>query len=381
MKILVKNQIVADLSRRATSLSISKDFAKAQSGESSMASHEESEQENPRRKLLSIEVQAQQERIIAERGEKHFRKQTTQHFFKKVRTQINQDFDNKEHLYHHILGIEDTCPAILDILSTRAASVNQIKKRISSLPWLTIDLINLVNKPQYRKRADVQVTDVKLALSFIGLDNLKLIMPAFTLKHWLPKNTAPYGLMKWRLWNDSLSIALAAKVLAKQRGLDEFTTFSTGMLSNIGRLVITRCYLTTFHEMHNQELQKAFASKDKRLHSILSKIETSEEILLEQIIMRSSQLSADLIEKMNFKRLNIIEPIFDLAYADSIDNMHPIAQVVAQAKAYVTYRNLAREEFIDSDETKQLFSVVNLTLAQRKLLEKSDIDHIKLNFS
>jgi hypothetical protein len=381
MLIFEKNQTVATIYQRAISLSICKDFAEKQSGKITMVDHQGSEQKNRRRELLSVEVQAQKKKIIAEYGEEHFRKQTEHNFFNQVRTKINSDFDNKEHLYHHILGIEDACPAILDILSARAASVNQIKNLAASLPWLATDLVNLVNKPQYRKRADVQVTDAKLALSYIGLDNLKLVMPTFTLKHWLPTNTAPYGLMKRKLWNDSLSIALASRLLAKEQGLDEFTAFTTAMLSNIGRLAVTRCYLTIFSDMHKREVREAFENKDKRLHNVLTKIEASEELLLDQLVMRSAQLSADLIEKMHFKRLGITEPIFDLAYATCIEKMHPIAQLVAKAKAYIAFRALAKETLIDSEESKMLLSAVNLTPAEITLLKKSDIDHIKLNFN
>ena len=88
------------------------------------------------------------------------------------------------------------------------------------------ELINLVNKPQYRKRSDVQVNEPNLALSYVGLDNLKLVMPTFMLKHWLPTSTAPYPLMKRKLWNDSLSVALAAQLLAKEHGLDRIYRFS-----------------------------------------------------------------------------------------------------------------------------------------------------------
>lgn len=381
MRIFSINESVAIIYQRDISLSISKDFAEKQCGKISMVNSQGSEQENRRRELLSVEVQAQQEKFIAQHGEEHFRKQIEQSFFNQVRTQINSDFDNKEHLYHHILGIDDACPAILDILSARAASVNQIKDLAASLPWLASDLVRLVNKPQYRKRADVQVTDAKLALSYIGLDNLKLVMPTFTLKHWLPTSTAPYGLMKRKLWNDSLSVALAASVLAQYHELDEFTAFTTGMLSNIGRLAVTRCYLTTFSELYKRDVFNAFEKKDKRLHNVLTKIEASEEVLLEQLVMRSSQLSADLIEKMNFKRLGITEPIFDLAYAETFDKMHPIAQIVAKAKAYVTYRTLSKEDLIDLDESKILFDSVNLKKDEMALLKKSDIDHIKLNFN
>ena len=381
MHFFQSNDAIAIIYQRDLCLSISKDFAEKQSGKISMVSYQGSEQEHRRRELLSIEIEAQQNKMIAQHGMEHFRKQVEQDFFTQLRTQINSDFDNKEHLYHHILSIEEACPAILDILSTQAASINKIKDMAASLPWLANELLSLVNKPQYRKRADVEVTDVKLALSYIGLDNLKLVMPTFTLKHWLPTSTAPYNLMKKKLWNDSLSIALATKVLAKHHTLDEFTAFTTGMLSNIGQLSVTLYYLMMFNHTYKKEVTDSFNNKDKNLHSILTKIEPNKEVLLEQLVMRSSKLSADLVENMNFHRLDITESIFDLAYAETINKMHPIAQIVVKAKAYITYRSLSKEELITTDESKALFDSAHLTLDEVALLKASEIDHIKLNFS
>lgn len=381
MQIFDNNEINTEIHQRAIALSISKDFADELNGKVGVVSHQGSEQSNRRRELLDVELQAQQDKVIAEHGEEHFKQQIMDNFFNEVRIQINTDFDNKEHLYHHILGIEDAAPTILELLSLRAASVNKIKPLASSLTWLTNDLISLVNKPQYRKRADVQVHDAKLALSYIGLDNLKLVMPTFILKHWLPQSTTPFGLMKRKLWNNSLSIALAASFLAKEKSLDVFTAFTAGMLSNIGELAVTRCFLNTYNDMYKQKVRKAFHEKDKRLHNILIKIEVPKELLLEQIVMRGSKLSADLVEQMNFERLQITEPCFDLAYSESITAMSPIAQLVAKAKAYVTFRALAKENLITADETKTLLTSVNLTPSEITLLKKSDIDHIKLNFN
>lgn len=206
-------------------------------------------------------------------------------------------------------------------------------------------------------------------------------MPTFILKHWLPNSTAPYGLMKRKLWNDSLSVALAAGALARAKGLDFYTAFTTGMLSNIGQLAITRCFLNTYSTIHEKELRQAFEEKDKRLHNVLTKIENSPELLLEQLILRSSKLSADLIELMAFERLQITEAMFDLAYSEDIAKMCPIAQIVAKAKVYVNNRSLTKASLIDENETEQLFEVVKLSAGEVSLLNKSDIDHIKLKFN
>ncbi|MGL1956778.1 MAG: HDOD domain-containing protein [Colwellia sp.] len=381
MQLFETNESVYAIYQRAISLSISKDFAEQQEGKIGVVHHQGSEQENRRRELLSVELQAQQDKIIAVHGETYFRKQVMDNFFSQVRSQVNTEFDNKENLYHKVLCIEDAAPTILEKLSLRATSVNQIKPLAVSLSWLATDLVTLVNKPQYRKRADIQVSDAKLAISYIGLDNLKLVMPTFILKHWLPTSTAPYGIMKRKLWNDSLSVALASSVLAQQQGLDTFTAYTTGMLSNIGQLAVTRCFLKSYHELHVSELRQAYDTKDKRLYDILVKVDSSPELLLEQLLMRSSKLSADLIELMRLDRLLITEPIFDLAYSDDITKMCPIAQIVAKAKAYVIFRSLNKEDLINSGEAKQLLSTAKITASELSLLKKSDIDHIKLNFN
>lgn len=381
MQFFNNNDTISAIYQQAISLSINKDFAEKRHGKLDLVDFQGSEQENRRRELLSVEVKAQQEKIVAAHGEEHFRQQVMATFFAQVNKQVNEQFDNKAYLYNSILSIKETAPTILELLSLRATSINRIKPLATSLSWLATDLINLVNKPQYRKRADVQVNDAKLALSYLGLDNLKLVMPTFILKHWLPISTAPFSLMKRKLWNDSLSIALASKALAEHAGVNWYAAFTTGMLSNVGQLAITRCFLNTYNQMYKQELSDAFNAKDKRLHNILAKIENPPELLLEQLTLRSSKLSAELIELMNFDRLPITEAMFDLAYTETIDKMSSLAKLVTKAKVYVDYRNLMKANLISDDETTLLFQSAKLTKTEISLLNKCDIDHIKLKFN
>jgi hypothetical protein len=113
----------------------------------------------------------------------------------------------------------------------------------------------------------------------------------------------------------------------------------------------------------------------------LVKVNNSPELLLEQLHLRSSKLSADLIELMQFVRLPITEAMFDLAYNETIDEMSPIAQIVAKAKVYVNYRSLTKANLINEDEVSLLFETVKLSEKEISLLNKSDIDHIKLKFN
>ncbi|MGB1263651.1 MAG: HDOD domain-containing protein [Cognaticolwellia sp.] len=380
MQIFEDNTLVSPIYSRALSLAISKEFAQQKNGKITMAKHQDSEQFNRRRELLAVEEEANKNKIIQAHGKEHFKAQVMSELFSRVTLQVNKEFDNKEHLYTNILRIEDSAPAIMEILALKAASINRITPLAKALPWLCTELINLVNKPQYRKRSDVQVTQANLALSYVGLDNLKLLMPTFMLKHWLPTSTAPFPLMKRKLWNDSLSIALASQLLAKEQGLDEFAAFTAGMLSNLGLLAVTRSFLTTYSNLYSADLREAYESKDKKLHDVLVELDASPELLLEQLQQRSSKVAADMVELMRFDRLDITEAIFDLAYAINISHMCPIAKLVTKAKSYIAFRNLAKENLISAEEAKILLSAGQLTSDDISLLKKSDIDHIKLTF-
>ncbi|MFB0980534.1 MAG: HDOD domain-containing protein [Alteromonadaceae bacterium] len=380
MQIFENNDLVSPIYKRAMSLVISKEFAEQQSGKITVASHQNSEQSNRRRELLAVEEETNKNKRIKAHGKNFFTDQVMSKFFAHVTVELNKKFNNKENLYSSILKIEDAAPNIMEILSVRAASINRIIPLVKSLPWLADELINLVNKPQYRKRANVQVSDPSLALSYVGLDNLKLVMPTFMLKHWLPNSTAPYKLMKRKLWNDSLATAMSSSVLAKKEGMDEFSAFAAGMFSNLGLIAVSRCFLTTYSELHTAELKEAYDNKDKKLHDTLVSFDASPELLLEQIVTRSSKISADLVEFMRLDRLRITEAIFDIAYTDTLEKMCPLAIIVAKAKAYVAYRNLAKDDLISTDESKTLLTAVGITSQEVSILKKSDIDHIKLNF-
>jgi hypothetical protein len=380
MHIFSIKESVFKLYQRALALSLSKEFVQQLMGKIAVNDKQNSEQENRRRELLAVEEQAQKEKIIAEHGEIYFKEQVNKQLFAKVMSHVNADLDNKEYLYNTILHIEQAAPDILELLSVRASSIKRITPLVKSLTWLAEDLITLVNKPQYRKRADVQVHDASLAVSYIGLENLKLIMPTFILKRYLPISTAPYPLMKRKLWNDSLSIALASRVLAEREKLDEFAAFTLAMLSNIGLMAVTRCFLSQFHNIHSADLKKAFHEKDKRLHDVLVELKAPGDLLLELLTERGYQISAHLVEQMGFERLTIVEPMFDLAYTAAHKKMHPLAQVVIKARAYVDFRNLARESLIENDEAKQLLAASKITADEISLLKKTDIDHLKLKF-
>lgn len=381
MQFYEKNKKLSPIYHRAICLAISKEFAHSQKGEVFVAKYQDSEQANPRRELLDVEQQANEEKTIEKHCEIQFNNDVNHKLLDKVFFQIAETLNDKEKLFTETLSIDISACGILEILSVKAASIKRLTPLLNDLPWLGDELINLVNKPQYRKRSAIQMSKPGLALSYIGLDNLKTVMPTFILKHWLPKTTSPFPLMKRKLWQDSLSIAMASKILAKNEGYDEYQAFTAGMLSNVGILSMSKIFTQIYNEVHQHELKEAYHNRDKRLHDVLNKIETTPEFLLELISMYSCKLTTEMIEFMQFNRLHITEAIFDLSFNDDRRKMGKLARILLKAKSYVLFRSLAKESLITTEESKHWLANVGLTAKEVTQLNRADIDHIKLNFN
>ena len=113
---------------------------------------------------------------------------------------MNKQLEDIDSVVHETIGIQDSVPAILDILATRSASVGRLEPLIKDLTWLGRELVAFVNLPYYRqqrsKHTSVKVDNPLLALRYIGLDNLKFVVPTFAVRHWMPHSTEPFSLFK-----------------------------------------------------------------------------------------------------------------------------------------------------------------------------------------
>lgn len=381
MLLFENNEETSLIYRRAISLLISRNFAHTQKGEIFVATYQDSEQANPRRELLEVEQVAKQNKTIEEHGQNEFKKQVSVKLLAKVKKQVIEQLENKDVLYNQIMKIDQAACDILEILSLNAASIKRITPLVTALPWLSADLLKLVNKPQYRKRSDVQITDAAVAVGYIGLNNLRLVMPSFILKHWLPETDTLFQVMKRKLWQTGLSTALATQMLAKLHKIDEYSAFTAGMLSNIGLYSIVRCFNKTYQTIHDAAMKNAYEKRDKRLHDALKNIEITPDLLLELISKYSHKITGEMVESMRFDRLTVTEPLYSLSFQQNHEKLSKLSTLVLKAHAYIHHRTLQEETLIEQDESDKWLAINQLTKKEMYLLDKANIDQIKLQFN
>ena len=312
------------------------------------------EQDAPRRMLLQVEQDAhlkkglQKEHDIAVRNAYLFELQS------KVEDVVDGRLTETEEIFSDVLQHSDNIAAIFDILAVRAASVGRIYPLVSDLSWLCRDILHIVNLPQYRheKYDDVKMDNVKLAMSYLGLNNLQQVIPAFSVYHSLPSTTYPFRLLRRKLWENALGVGLCAKALASSDGNDPYLAFVSGLYWNIGYIAAAKIYLRAFSNIRHSSLEEAKEADDHARHDVFFDAEPNGDHFAAFIKEHGPQISINTIEKMNLKRMPIMPVLEQLNRTKNPKDLDGIAKTVYQAQVYNRYEKLKKHQLIEKAEAR-----------------------------
>lgn len=338
------------------------------------------------RTLLEVEMAAHTKRKETSTAHHKYRAQASQQLHNAIEAAMKKQLADIDSVLHETIGIEDNVPAILDILSVKSASVGRLEPLANDLSWLSRDLVTFVNLPYYRtqrnKHTSVKVDSPSLALRYIGLDNLKFVVPTFAVRHWMPHSTEPFPLLKRRLRDNSMACAIAAQEIAKLNGVNEIHAFTLGMLLDVGKIALVRLYLRTFELVWRRKVTLAREEQHKDLHTALLELKPDPLFLSTLLSEQSLKITAKVIEKMAFRYLpfNFVMEQLTKGVTKG-DSLLPLAAVMQKARCYSQYVTLLEHQLVESDEAQRWFEYINFTKAELQHLEKVNLQnfHIKLD--
>jgi len=154
------------------------------------------------------------------------------------------------------VGELPTLPSVLGkILNTAAdpdASALDLGEHITADQSLSATLLKLVNSAYYGfHRQITSVTQAIVILGFLEVRNLALTATAFR-----SLNTGDTDYDRVQLWRHSLASAMAADDLAKRLGGESDGTFESGLLHDLGKVVLDMLYPDLFlqcaHRAHER---------------------------------------------------------------------------------------------------------------------------------
>ncbi|CCQ10800.1 FIG00535925: hypothetical protein [Pseudoalteromonas luteoviolacea B = ATCC 29581] len=381
-----QSRIAQALAQRAHDVLISHNFAQQQIGYIHTLEIHYGD-DIPQRTMLDVEIAAANKRQEQNTSHLKYVAKASNHLHQIIEKEIKKKKQDLDNLYTDVVGIQDTVPTILDILAVKSASVGRLEPLVNDLSWLGRDLVSLVNLPQYRKQSAkgtaVKVDTPALALRYLGLENLQLVIPTFSVRHWMPHATEPFPLLKRKLRDLSMSTAIAARQLAEVKGLNPQHAFTLGMLMDVGKIAVTRLYLRTFEQVWQNKVMIAREKNHKDLHTALMEL-SPDPLFLRNLLMHDSiELSVQLIEKMAFRYLPFNAVMAQLAKSylpnsGTVDDLLPLTELLKQAHGYAQYLLLKDSNLIEPDEAQMWFAYLNIDEALVDQLAKCSYQTLQL---
>ncbi|GIU20216.1 histidine kinase [Shewanella colwelliana] len=313
---------------------------------------------------LDIERDAVLERLTKQIQAKQVFEAVSAQLITTVKTTLDNQLASPELLLKHS-GINETQMLMLEALHQKNIDLNRLRLLITDLPWLCRDLTNMVNSPTFRhkrqQRSDIKVTDIKLVLNFIGVENLRMLIPYYCLRNWLPTGHANLLWTTRKLWRYAMITGIAAKALAQLNEQDIALSYSCALLYQLGASVVLKNGAKVYESIWGNWLREASASRDKELYDAVLATEFPAEDVYQLVLLHSHQLNWQLLSLLNFGESELTKVQTELGNHLSYSELSTFGAIVARASCFAKVMMLEDMRMIDAKEKRLMYDYYELS--------------------
>ena len=129
---------------------------------------------------------------------------------------------------------------ILKLAQSEEATSRAIAEKIQLDPGLLATIFKLVNSSYYGFQ--IKVDSLKLAITLLGLEEIANLVMSAQVFETLGSYEGGAGLDLQAFWKHSVGIAFIVRTIAKKLHMDAESAFLAGMLHDLGKVVLDRCF-------------------------------------------------------------------------------------------------------------------------------------------
>ncbi|MFT5235054.1 MAG: hypothetical protein ACI90A_000416 [Shewanella sp.] len=329
---------------------------------------------------LAIEREAVLERLAKQIEAKHVFDRVSVQLIETVSNAVDHRLSSADAVIESA-GINESQLLMLELLLESNIDINRLRLLIESESWLVRDLLNIVNSSSFRHRrpqgSDVKVTDIKLVLNFIGIENIKVLVPHFCLRHWLPSGHANLLWTTRKLWRYAMVSAIAAQALGKLYEKDGVFVYVCTLLSQLGPSVVLKNSALLFEEIWGLWLREASSCRDKELYDAVLVTEFPSDRAYELVIHNGGRLNWQILQQLNFSDSAMTSVMAELDNNLSYKDLSESASIVARANCYAKVMLLEEMKQLDPQEKHIMFDYYELT--EQELIRLKGQNYRKLN--
>jgi HD-like signal output (HDOD) protein len=135
--------------------------------------------------------------------------------------------------------VPETIPGLLASLNNEDASVQELAKQVAQDVVLVAEVIREANSAYYRPIAPVK--NVEAAIMMLGQNGLRMLLARIAFRPLINMQAGGFAREAApRIWNQSVSCALAASLMAPGLSTGVFEAYLAGLMQNVGLVVAFR---------------------------------------------------------------------------------------------------------------------------------------------
>jgi HD-like signal output (HDOD) protein len=135
--------------------------------------------------------------------------------------------------------VPETIPRLLASLNDEDASIAELARQVAQDVVLVAEVIREANSAYYRPIAPVK--NVEAAIMMLGQNGLRMLLARIAFRPLINMETGGFAREAApRVWNQSVSCALAASLMAPGLSTGVFEAYLAGLMQNVGLVVAFR---------------------------------------------------------------------------------------------------------------------------------------------
>ncbi|GLP95795.1 hypothetical protein [Paraferrimonas sedimenticola] len=236
------------------------------------------------------------------------------------------------------------CQTQLDLLLMLAdddADIHRLRPLILSLPWLARDLAGLMRSDQLNSRTEVDVKNPKLVVNYLGIERLRLWVPYFCARHWLPVAQARLIWPMRKLWRYQLVRAIAARQLGElsKQGLKPYVL---SWLMGLPRLACLWSGGRLSDQLWGEFAMAAARERDRVLYESVQVAQIEMSGLQAAFERHQGAIWTQLWDNFKLEEHTLIEAIrFDCG-AEALSELSPLSRCLLQSDGFAKSKLLGQ---------------------------------------
>jgi putative nucleotidyltransferase with HDIG domain len=135
-------------------------------------------------------------------------------------------------------------PQLLTLLHQTDINVSKVVEVITFDQGLTANVLKMCNSAYIAAASPADTLEE--AVTRLGFDNVYCLVAALTAGRVMSPVLRGYDLDEVELWKHSVATALAAQLIARNKGDDEAVAFTAGLLHDVGKVILPQALEHTY---------------------------------------------------------------------------------------------------------------------------------------